>query len=474
MAPPADSREPRATPAPALADLDVLPVFFRLAGRRVVVAGGGDGAAWKAELLAATGALVDVYAAPVADRLRALAAARGSVTLHERDIRAEDFEGAALAVCDAADDARAEGLRREAASRGVPCNIVDKPAHSDFQFGAIVERSPVVVAISTGGGAPVFAQMLRTRIETLLPQGFRRWAAAAKEWRPAVAALDLGHATRRSLWERFAKLAFDAPERAPTRDDLAALIDSASARPEQSVGSVTLIGAGPGDPELLTLKAVRALQAADVVLYDDLVMPGSLDFARREATRLSVGKRGYKPSCTQEDISDLMVSLARQGKRVARLKGGDPMVFGRAGEEIAALRAAGVSVEVVPGVTAASAAAAALRSSLTERALARRLQFITAHTREGKLPEDLDWRALADPGATSVVYMGLKTLPALAARLIAEGLPPDTPAALVERASWPDERRVLATIADLPGRAALEGAKSPCVVMIGRALGGMN
>lgn len=150
------------------------------------------------------------------------------------------------------------------------------------------------------------------------------------------------------------------------------------------------------------------------------------------------------------------------------------MVFGRAGEEIAALRAAGVSVEVVPGVTAASAAAAALRSSLTERALARRLQFITAHTREGKLPEDLDWRALADPGATSVVYMGLKTLPALAARLIAEGLPPDTPAALVERASWPDERRVLATIADLPGRAALEGAKSPCVVMIGRALGGMN
>jgi uroporphyrin-III C-methyltransferase/precorrin-2 dehydrogenase/sirohydrochlorin ferrochelatase len=211
-----------------------------------------------------------------------------------------------------------------------------------------------------------------------------------------------------------------------------------------------------------------------VVLYDDLVLPGSVDLARREAERLNVGKRGYKPSCTQEDITALLVRLAREGKRVVRLKGGDPLIFGRAGEEIAALKAAGVDVEVIPGVTAAAAAAASLQTSLTERAVARRLQFITAHARDGKLPDDLDWRALADDGATTAVYMGLSTLPPLVARLLAEGLAPDTPAVIVERASWESERRVAATLATLPDAAASAGLVGPCLVLIGRALASVS
>ena len=215
---------------------------------------------------------------------------------------------------------------------------------------------------------------------------------------------------------------------------------------------------------------VRALQSADVVLYDDLVSPRVVEMARREAARINVGKRGYKPSCTQEDISALIVALAQEGKRVVRLKGGDPMIFGRANEEIAALRAAGLAVEIVPGVTSAGAAAAALQSSLTERDLARRVQFITAHGRDGHLPRDLDWAALADPRATSVVYMGVKTLAELSARLIAHGLPGDTPACMVERASWPDERVVRSTIALLPDVLAALRPQGPCLILIGLAL----
>ncbi len=471
---PLPPRHPDETSTPGLGDLATLPVFFKLAGKRAVVSGGTDAAAWKAELLAAAGARVDVYASDAGEKMRDLARHNARVALRDHAIAEFDLAGAAMAIADVETDAEAEAFRAAAKQAGAPVNIVDKPAHSDFQFGSIVERSPLVIAISTDGGAPVFGQMLRARLETLLPQGFRRWAAAAKSWRPRVSALRLDFASRRRFWERFGRLAFDEPDRAPDEADLDAMI--AAARLEAATGasgrgSVALVGAGPGDPELLTLKAVRALQSADVVLYDDLVLPGTLDLARREATRIAVGKRGYKPSCTQEDICALMIELAGAGKRVIRLKGGDPMVFGRAGEEIAALRQAGVAVEVVPGVTAAAAAAASLQMSLTERAVARRLQYVTAHMRGGQLPDDLDWRALADGAATSVVYMGLKTLPALSRRLMAEGLPADTPAILVERVSWPDERRIEATLATLPALAADATPAGPCLVLIGPALG---
>jgi uroporphyrin-III C-methyltransferase / precorrin-2 dehydrogenase / sirohydrochlorin ferrochelatase len=235
-------------------------------------------------------------------------------------------------------------------------------------------------------------------------------------------------------------------------------------------GSVTLVGAGPGDPELLTLRAVRALQEADVILIDHLVAPAILDFARREAKKMMVGKTGYGPSCRQDEINAMMVTFAKAGKRVVRLKGGDPMIFGRAGEEIEACHAAGIPVEVVPGITAAQGAASRLGVSLTARTLARRVQCITAHGSNGRLPSDIDWNSLADPSATTVVYMPKRTLAELATIAMANGLAPDTPAIAVASATRPEELVVPATVATIAARLAEAAPDGPVLVMIGRAL----
>ncbi|OYW97040.1 MAG: uroporphyrinogen-III C-methyltransferase [Bosea sp. 32-68-6] len=253
------------------------------------------------------------------------------------------------------------------------------------------------------------------------------------------------------------------------RAELFAALERIEAAPGR--GRVSLVGAGPGDPELLTLKAIRALQSADIILYDDLVSPGVLELARREARRMMVGKTGYGPSVKQSDINALIVSLAGQGKHVVRLKGGDPGIFGRAGEEIEACQAAGLPVTIVPGISAAQGAAAALGVSLTHRDHARRLQFVTGHARSGELPEDLDWQAMADPRATTVIYMARATLAGFRDRAIAAGLDPATPAIAVQSATRPDEARVRATIATLPERLAELPKGGPVLVMLGRALG---
>nr|WP_255609298.1 siroheme synthase CysG [Methylosinus sp. Sm6] len=452
-------------------DLATLPVFYTLEGRRVVVAGGSEAAAWKADLAAAAGADVHVFAPSPSSRLQAVAAARARMTLVERDWRADDLAGSALALAAIEDDAEAERFRNAAKAQGVPVNLVDRPALSDFSIGAIVNRSPLVVGVSTGGAAPAFAQALRARLETLMPASFSAWAKAARDWRPQVLASGLDFLARRDFWRRFTREAFARVEQAPDDRVRDALLDEArraAAMPTR--GRVTLVGAGPGDPELLTLKGLRALSNADVVLFDDLVPAALLDLARREAARINVGKRGYAPSVAQDEISALLVALGKEGKNVVRLKGGDPMIFGRANEEIRAIRAAGLDVEVVPGVTAALAAAAALEASLTNRDTARRVQFVTAHTSDGKFPEDIDWRALADARATTAVYMGNRTLPELSRRLVAEGMDPTTPAFLIERASTPQQRVIAATIAELPRKAAQEPLSGPCLVLIGGTL----
>jgi uroporphyrin-III C-methyltransferase/precorrin-2 dehydrogenase/sirohydrochlorin ferrochelatase len=346
----------------------------------------------------------------------------------------------------------------------VPVNVIDRPAFCDFSFGAIVNRSPLVIGISTEGAAPVFAQAIRAKIEALIPQGFARWAAAALAWRPRLRTLALPFRARRTFWERFAARALAAPNRTPTEAELDALLVS---NPRQA-GSVTLVGAGPGDPELLTLRAVRALQTADVILFDDLVSTDILDFARREAKKMLVGKTGHAPSCRQDEINVLMVSLAKAGRVVVRLKGGDPMIFGRADEEIAACRAAGIAVEVVPGITTAQGAAGRLLVSLTRRGEARRLQYITGHSRGGKLPADIDWKSLADPTVTTVVYMPTQTLPDLVAAALKAGLDPNTPALAAVSATRADERVIAAPIVDLPARLAAEPPSGPVVAMIGR------
>jgi uroporphyrin-III C-methyltransferase/precorrin-2 dehydrogenase/sirohydrochlorin ferrochelatase len=470
-----ESRKPLETSSPHMDRLARLPIFLALEGKRAVLAGGTPAAAWKAELLSASGADVQVYAPDPCEELVQLAEnpPRGAIRINHRVWTAEDLKGAAIAVGAFEDDKGAAVFAFAARAAGVPVNVIDKPSFCDFAFGAIVNRSPLVIGISTDGAAPVFAQAIRAKLEALLPNGFAGWAAAAAHWRSAVKASGLSFSGRRKFWQIFTAHAVANPQREPTDKDFERfVVEVRGLGAAVENGSVTLVGAGPGDPELLTLRAVRALQSADVILFDDLVSGEILDFARREARKLLVGKTGFGPSCKQEDINELMVGLARQGKRVVRLKGGDPLIFGRAAEEIAACQAANIAIEIVPGITAAQGAAARLGLPLTDRTHARRLQYVTGHAKNGALPDDLDWRSLADPMVTTAIYMPTRTLAALVAKAAAEGLDPRTPALAIARATRPDQAVVEATIAELPERLAQADLPGPVLVMIGHVIQG--
>lgn len=466
-------RMPLEAKTPRMEPLARLPVFYALNGKRVLIAGTNAGAVWKAELLSAAGAHVDVFAAKPSKDLLALAGdpPQGVIEVHARAWTEEDFKGCALAIGACSDDEEAARFTAAARGAGVPVNVIDKPAYCDFAFGAIVNRSPLVLSISTDGAAPVFGQVIRAKLESLLPFGYARWAEAARNWRAGVQASGLSFNGRRRFWQMFTARAIREADRAPEPADFDKLL--AQARDERAhadLGSVTLVGAGPGDPELLTLRAVRALQSADVILIDDLVAPEILDFARREAKKMMVGKTARGPSCKQDEINALMIALAKKGKRVVRLKGGDPMVFGRAGEEIAACRAEGIAVEVVPGISAAQGAAARLKVSLTHRRAARRLQYVTGHAEDGKLPADFDWAALADPKATTAVYMAGKTITEFTARAIEHGLDPQTPAIAISRATQDDEQVIASTLKDLPNELTACAVPGPLLVLIGQVM----
>lgn len=391
------SRQPSERSPARIAPLAVLPVFFDLSGKRAIVAGGTAAAAWKAELLAASGAVVHVHAASLCDTFENLlreGASAGSFILHRRRWVADDLLDSAIAICDAEDDGEAADFLDAGQSAGAPVNVIDRPRFCQFQFGAIVNRSPVVVGVSTAGAAPVLGQAIRRRIETLLPTFLAAWAELAASLRAAAMHRLAPGTPRRAFWEAFADRAFHAP---PAEHDIGGIADEIERLADAGrslSGTVTFVGAGPGDAEFLTLKAVRALQAADVILFDDLVSNDVLEMARREAKRIHVGRRGGKASCRQHEIDALMINLAGRGKRVVRLKSGDPIICGRAGEEIAMLRAHGIAVDVVPGITAASAMAAARTVSLTYRDHARSVRPVAGHSRHGGLPDDLDRRAL--------------------------------------------------------------------------------
>jgi uroporphyrin-III C-methyltransferase / precorrin-2 dehydrogenase / sirohydrochlorin ferrochelatase len=450
-----------------------LPVFFALEGKRVLLAGGSPAAAWKAELMSAAGARVEVYAHDICEEMSRLIAdpPRGAIVMRGSAWTLGDFDGAALAIGAFEADDAAGAFARAARAAGVPVNVIDKPVFCDFSFGAIVNRSPLVIGISTDGAAPVFAQAIRAKLEALLPRGFAGWASAAARWRGALKESGLSFAGRRKFWQLFTAHAVANPDSTPAPGDFDRFVaEVAGQGAKVENGSVTLVGAGPGDPELLTLRAVRALQAADVILFDDLVSREVLDFARREAKKMLVGKTGFGPSCKQDDINALMVGLARQGKRVVRLKGGDPLIFARAAEEIEACRAADIAVEVVPGITAAQGAAARLALPLTDRDLARRLQFVTGHGKDGALPADLDWRGLADPATTTAIYMPTRTLTVLVAKALDEGLDPQAPALAIARATRPDQTVVQAPIGELAVRLAKSGLPGPLLVVLGRVV----
>ncbi|MCR4264624.1 siroheme synthase CysG [Nitratireductor sp. ZSWI3] len=457
-------------PAP-IKPLSVLPVFMNLAGRDVLLAGGTQAVAWKAELLVAAGARVKLVA-PQAEmdeetmRL-ILATERATLLHHDRTWRSSDLETAVVAIADAADEEEAQSFAAAARRAGVPCNVIDRPEHCSFQFGSIVNRSPVVVGISTSGAAPVLGQAVRRRIETLLPPTLAAWAAFAGRMRGVICRANASGARRRAFWEAFVDAAFGAP---PAPDDAAAyrLLNTQAAGGAPSSGRVTFVGAGPGDPEHLTLKAVRALQAADVILFDDLVSDAVLELARREAKRILVGKRAGRPSCRQHEINGMMITLARSGRHVVRLKSGDPAIFGRGGEEIEALQAQGIPFTVVPGISAGPALAASLGISLTHRDAARQVRFITGHSKHGGLPSDIDLPGILHPSATTIVYMGGRTARELSSRLIALGMAPATSVAVGVALGRPEERLGFATLDTLAAYVENAGLNNPIVIGIGK------
>ncbi|MEM6383234.1 MAG: siroheme synthase CysG [Pseudomonadota bacterium] len=469
------SRRKPSNAAPTRMDpLSVLPVFLNLQNKRAVLIGGSEAAAWKAELLASAGARVDIYATTIDDEMADLlrnGASSGTLTHHKRPWGLDCLAPASCIIADAETDDEARALVCAARGAGVPINIIDKPAFCQFQFGSIVNRSPAVISISTAGAAPIMGQAIRRKIETLLPQGLKGWAAAAQAVRATVMERLSPGPERRAFWERFVDRAFSG-ERPPetASDDLYRSIH----QPGKTSGRVTLVGAGPGDPELLTMKAIRALQAADVILFDDLVSDAILELARREAKRMMVGKRGGRDSCKQDDINALMIKLAGQGKHVVRLKSGDPMVFGRAGEEIDALRAHDIPVSIVPGITSASALASQAGVSLTHRDHAQAVSFVTGHSKKGALPTTLDLAAMAKPGTSHIIYMGGRTAPDLTSALLAHGGDGSRPVLVARSVSRPDEQIVCGQLKKLPELVAETHGDGPLLIGIGDAFGRAN
>jgi len=450
--------------------MDYLPVFLRLHAQPVVVVGGGQVALRKALWLRRAGAHVSVVAPHLHPEL-GQQVARGQLAHIAADFSSAQLAHA-VAVVAATDDRTINAAVAAAArERRVPVNVVDDAELSSFIFPAIIDRSPIVVAVSSAGHSPVLARRVREQIEALLPERLGVLARFMGARREALRRA-LAPRARRALWERVASgpvathvLAGDEPraERALARELLASRLSAPPAAIGESLGEVYLIGAGPGDPDLLTLRALQLLQRADVILYDRLVSEAVLERARRDAERILVGKACGEHG-QQEHIHQLLVRLAGEGKRVARLKGGDPFVFGRGGEEIEVLAAHGIPYTVVPGITAALGAAAAAELPLTHRRLASSVTFVNGHAGDTALP---DWRFFANPRHTVVVYMGVAQLPGIIARLRAAGAVPGHPVAIIERATLPEQRILRGTLADITALAAAQQVEPPALLIVG-------
>lgn len=446
--------------------MDYLPLFTDLRGRRCLLVGGGDVALRKARLLLRAGAVLRVIAPEInAELLRMVEQAGGTV---ERRAWSDDcLETVALLVVATNDRAVNQQISALAQTRSIPVNVVDDQALCSVILPSIVDRSPMIIAISSGGRSPVLARMLKARLETFIPTGVGALATFAGALRDRVKQKLTDGAMRLRFWEQVlegpvAELVYAGRDEAAT----ALFEETLAAQQSGASGEVYLIGAGPGDPDLMTFRALRLLQKADVVLHDRLVSDGILKMARADAELIYVGKRKSDHALPQHEMNQLLVKLAREGKRVARLKGGDPFVFGRGGEEIEELARAGLPFQVVPGITAASGCAAYAGIPLTHRDCAQSVRFVTGHLKDGSI--DLPWRELAQPAQTLVFYMGLTGLAHICEQLIRHGSNPATPAALVERGTLPEQRVTVAPLSELAQSvAALDEVSPPTLIIVG-------
>jgi uroporphyrin-III C-methyltransferase/precorrin-2 dehydrogenase/sirohydrochlorin ferrochelatase len=450
--------------------MEYLPVFLDVRGRCCAVIGGGEVAARKAASLRRAGARVRVVAPQLCAAL--------AVSLRKREIEhvpasftPASIDGACLVVA-ATDESE---VNREVAcacrERDIPVNVVDAPQLCTFLMPAVIDRSPIVVAVSSGGAAPVLARLLRARLESVIPASIGKLALIAERFRQAAKDKLALPDARRRFWERvfqgpIGELALAGRTEQAERN-LAAALEHASST-DAGTGEVWLVGAGPGDPDLLTFRALRLMQQADVIVYDHLVGDGILDLARRDAHFIYVGKQSSNHTLPQEAINELLIRLAKQGKRVVRLKGGDPFIFGRGGEELEALASHCIPFQVVPGVTAASGMSCYAGIPLTHRDHAQSCVFVTGHLKGGTM--DLDWEALARPNQTVVVYMGMAALPEICRQLIRHGLPAMTAAAVVQQATTPKQRVVSGSLETLPHLAKAAGMQAPALIVIGEVV----
>lgn len=450
--------------------MDYLPVFLQLRDRPVVVVGGGRVAARKVDLIRRTGARITVVAPELGDELRELAG-RGEIQHVEARFAPFHVDGVAAVVAATGSADVNAAVSVAAQKQRIPVNVVDDPAASTFIFPAIVDRSPILIAISSGGQAPVLARRIREQMEALLPARLGALARFMGDRRRDVKRA-LRTAARRSFWERIVggivgTRVFAGDESAANQDFERELrttsLTHSSGTGARGLGECYLIGAGPGDPDLLTLRALQLLQQADVILYDRLVPAGVLERARRDAERVFVGKQPGNHT-TQDRINELLVHYARLGLRVARLKGGDPFIFGRGGEEIEVLAANGIPYIVVPGITAALGAAATANIPLTHRKLSQSVTFVTGHVLDD---ESLDWRSLAGSRQTVVFYMGVGHLAQIVAKLLAAGASADHPVAVVERATLPEQRTLRGTLETIVSVAQSAQVAPPALLIVG-------
>ena len=451
--------------------MNFLPIFLDIKGRNCLVVGGNETAARKAALLMQAGAWVTAVSP---DGL-----APGFAQLTEQDrlvhrkqaFGPELLDDMVLAIAADEDEALNRRVSEAARARHLPVNVVDHPELCSFIMPSIIDRSPLIIAVSSGGSSPVLARLLRARLETMIPAAYGRLASLAERFRGAVKQRFSSSAQRRMFWEKalqgpVAEMVFAGQDKAADAA-LKKLLESG--KPEDMPrGEVYLVGGGPGNPDLLTFRALRLMQQADVVVHDHLVTPAVLDMARRDAERIYVGKETSNHTLPQEGINELLVRLAKEGKRVLRLKGGDPFIFGRGGEEIATLADNGIPFQVVPGITAASGVASYAGIPLTHRDYAQSCVFVTGHLKDNSM--DLDWDALARPNQTIVIYMGLLGLPVLCRELAAHGLPASTPAAIVQQGTTAHQRVVVGTLETLPALTVEAKLKPPTLIIVGNVV----
>lgn len=449
-----------------------LPVFLNVDSRRAAVVGEGPLAARRVEALARAGAQVTLFAPALSDDFLALA---GRFTQFAEP--PENFDGFALVYFVVAPDQTPdEKLIAEARAAGALVNVADHPELSDFSTPSVLDRAPLIVAISTGGAAPLLGRILKARLETLIPASFGRIAALAGQSRPALAQKLKSHATKLRFWERVyegqiaeAVLAGDDDKAEQLLAlEIASCNETGASGEQNPVGEVFLVGAGPGDPDLLTFRAFRLMQRADVVLYDRLVDPAILERVRRDAERIYVGKKRAHHALPQDEIGALMVELAQQGKRVLRLKGGDPFIFGRGGEEMEKLIEAKIPFQVCPGVTAASGCSSYAGIPLTHRDYAQSCLFVTGHGKEG--PIELDWTTILRPRQTVAIYMGLAHLKFLTDEFLRQGADPQLPVAIIENGTRPNQITVTGTISDIEAKAREAGLRGPTIIIVGEVV----